>query len=1063
MKSARLLFLFSLILIILTPMIVFGQFGSTNRSSEPKQDSTADYLSLSSDGFPLDYNQSLGGAIDNINGATPELTPAEKQMKADKEFEYKLGQINSSAVILEKRILQMRRNIVAPTRDELAQLTKDIEQVDSELENARPTGFSTASRIQWAQASDRIFSMKTSLSLMAQRGNDTNTVFGSNFFSRASMTTTEQKTVPGNYRVRPGDKLSIVVTSKLGGNDEKSVRVNDNGSVVLAGFGRTAVAGKTISEIRNLLANKVTGKFGQLRIQVSVDEVSSIQVRVAGDVLRPGTFTVSGFSTVLSALNTAGGPSGSGSYRKVSLIRDGEPKKVIDLYDFLLYGSKKGDFSLQDGDLLFVPPVGPTVTIAGEVIRPGRYEPLFPVSLGDILKLAGGVKSEGYLQAVQVGRVLNNEYKVLLSERFARPSEVASFAIQPGDEITVSTVKADTDSQVSISGPVKSPGTYGFQDKMKLSDLLRMAQGFATDKEVYGGRADVLRVDPLNGTSLITVNLDRAIKNEATDDIVLSKLDRVYIYEPEQVVFRPKLITIKGAVAQPGVYKRNNGMKISDVIAASGGVLPDAYLLRADLLRMDSEGKSTLVKVNVQEVLNGNPDSNFQLQDRDFLRIYSINDAEWTDRKVRIEGAVQRPGTYTRSEGMYLSDLLFAAGGLVPEASSSVEVAHLQKPGQSAITKVELVGKAPAPGKDVLLQDQDIVTVPAVNPCLRTPEIIYLTGEVANPGPYILSNREETLADMLQRAGGLTKYADINGLLFLRRRSSMEKPQQEKDSDIILERSRLFADRQFRTQLAKSGVSLPVDYQIMSANSSRELSKPTLSNDSKMNSNKPENKLDLSQIPIDTEGSSQETNTGAGTSETKSSAPETNTALGKPLNISRTNRATIDSMSSKDYTPTNTLDYSNVSIDSQDIANLNESVSRISVNLSLALKDAKSPDNMALRNGDSIFIPKVSNVVTVVGAVMHPHSFAASEGSSVKSFIDRSGGYSPEAARGSVIVVRTNGDAIPWKSVRKVQPGDIIVVPTTGLIDITKQTERVSDVTQILSQVLSSVYVLTKL
>lgn len=1005
------------------------------------------------------------------------MTPAEQQMKQESDFQSKLSRINTSADILEKRILEMRKNIVAPTPEELALVTRNVERTDDDLQKIRPAGSSPANQILWSQTSDRIFSMKAALSVISQRGNDTVHMFGSSFFSGGTLTNIEPKSVPSNYRVRIGDKLDIVVTSRLGGRDEKLARVDANGSVFLAGFGKTIVVGKTISEIRNLFANKVSGKFSQLRVQVSVIEVSPIQVQVAGDVLHPGTYTLSGFSTVLSALSAAGGPSGSGSFRKVSLIHDGDPKKIIDLYDFLLYGSKKSDLPLQDGDMLFVPPVGPTITVAGEVIRPGRYEPEFPVNLGAVLNLAGGVKSGGYLQAVQVGRVVNNEYKVLLSEKFAQSSAVTGFAIQPGDEIMISSIKADTTSQVSIFGPVKAPGTYGYQEKMKLSDLIKVAQGFATDKEVYGGRVDILRVDPLNGTSLISLNLDRALKSEGADDVTLSKLDRVFIYEPEQVVFRPKLVTIRGSVARPGTYKRSDGMKVGDAIAAAGGVMPDAYLVRADLLRRDAEGKSRLIKINVQEVLNGNPDSNIRLQDRDKLQVYSINEAQWTDRKVRIEGAVQRPGTYIRSEGMCLSDLLFAAGGLVPEASSSVEVAHLQKSGLSVITRVELVDKAPAPGKDVTLQDQDIVTVPAVNPCLRAPEIIYLTGEVANPGPYILSSLDEKLADVIKRAGGLTKYANTNGLLFLRRKNTMDKPQQEKDSDVILEKNRLFSDRQFRTQLAKSGVTLPAEYQMPGVGSLPNASKQTTaSSDKKLAYSNPARKVDVNQLTgyvdqpsasdktlVSNETTDQSPENTSNANMSNSESQKVSTAMGTALSNASLDQANVDSGKSKDYTPSRTLDISSVLLDGSDMADLNTNVSRISVNLSLAMKDVKSPDNIALRDGDRIFVPKLSNVVTVVGAVMHPHSFAASEGSNVRSFIERSGGYSPEAARGSVIVVRTNGDAIPWRAVKKVQPGDIIVVPTTGLIDITKQTEKVADVTQILSQILSSVYVLTKL
>ena len=118
------------------------------------------------------------------------------------------------------------------------------------------------------------------------------------------------------------------------------------------------------------------------------------------------------------------------------------------------------------------------------------------------------------------------------------------------------------------------------------------------------------------------------------------------------------------------------------------------------------------------------------------------------------------------------------------------------------------------------------MTVPTMNPSLRAPEVVFLSGEVASPGPYVIVSPDEKLTDVIRRAGGLTRFADRNGLLFLRRRSSLEKPQQELDSDMILRKTRLFADKQFLTQLAKSGMTVPADLLQTGNKSAEELAKP---------------------------------------------------------------------------------------------------------------------------------------------------------------------------------------------------------------------------------------------
>jgi protein involved in polysaccharide export with SLBB domain len=178
--------------------------------------------------------------------------------------------------------------------------------------------------------------------------------------------------------------------------------------------------------------------------------------------------------------------------------------------------------------------------------------------------------------------------------------------------------------------------------------------------------------------------------------------------------------------------------------------------------------------------------------------------------------------------------------------------------------------------------------------------------------------------------------------------------------------------------------------------------------------------------------------------------------MGEPIKGRRLDGANNGS----DYVPSRSADL--VPQGGDDTLSQEEDVARISVNLDSALNDPVSPDNLTLRDGDRIRVPKVTNVVTVIGAVLHPHSFAAGGGKNAEYYIQRSGGFSPEASKGDVVVVRTNGDAMPMRSVKSVMPGDIIVVPTTGLIDITKKWEKVGNVTKVVSDILSSVFVLTR-
>lgn len=817
--------------------------------------------------------------------------------------------------------------------------------------------------------------------------------------------------------------------------------------------------GKTARQFNNLLSSQISSKFRQLKVDATIESIASIRVHIVGEVAKPGSYVLNGMATVFTALYTAGGPTKAGTFRRITVSRDGEPDRVIDLYNLLINGSKKQDIPLEDGDLVFVPPVGKTITVGGEVVRPGRYEPNFPITLSQAIKLAGGAKPGGYLQAVQVERVENNEYKTLLSAPMGGDGNKAGFKIQAGDEVTVTSVRPDRTNQVSINGLVVSPGMYGFKSGMHVIDLIKLAQGLSQDKEVYTGRADILRIDPLKGTELVTFNLEKALKGDAEQNVVLHKLDRIFIYSPEQVVFRPMLITIKGAIVTPGTYKRSRGMRVSDAIAAAGGILPEAYLQRADLIRHKDSDAIELVKVDLQKALNGDPTSNVDLTDRDELTIYTADQAGWRDRTIRIEGAVQRPGAYQRAEGMRVSDLIFAAGGLLPEGAQSVEVAHSGDAGASTITKVDLAKLPMGTDADPILKDGDIVTVPSLNPFIRTPEIVYLTGEVVKPGPYVLANQNEKLTDVIARAGGLTGSADQNGMMFLRRKESFQNTQQEKDADVVLKKSRIFADKEFLLALSKMGVSLPPNILASGVASQEDLTKPVevvpmKTNGSDANAISEGTSADKTgSVNLQVDEASYKTSmkqqaksvadkTGMVKSEEENASNQIN-PFGPPI-------STSESIGQSGYI-------------SDDPLSILADSARISVSLSKALKEPNTPDNLALRNGDRIFIPKQTDVVTVMGAVLHPHSFAAGPGKNADYYIERSGGFSQEASKGHVIVVRANGDALPKNSVRSVEPGDIIVVPSTGLLDISKKWERVGSATKVISDILSSVFVLTKI
>ena len=964
-------------------------------------------------------------------GAAPEDTQAEQLQKSENAFQTKLVTLTKLVNALEARIGELRRQAAPPADSDVQRINQDLAVYERDTSGLATLSISPLAQAQRTDLLDRLFEMNVGLEIMSRRWDASWSVFGMDFFQSAPpLTSPSQQPVPANYRIRAGDSLKIVTTSVLGAQSEYNLVVDSKGGIRLSGAGRMPAAGMTTSQLRQLLADKLSSRFGNLRVEVWIQELATLQVQVSGEIRRPGTYTLTGMPTVISALYQAGGPKRTaGSFRHISVFRDGARKCNVDLYEFLLSGDKSQDILLEDGDLIFVDPVGPTVSVGGEVIRPGRYEPDFPIMLGELLRMAGGVKPSGYLQNVSVERVVNNEYVVLLSGPLVEADGRSKFVLQAGDEISVLAVRQDKTNKVSIEGPLASPGMFGLREGMRVSGLVKLARGLAEDREVYGKRADILRIDPLEGTEIITFSLDKALSGDPEHDILLQKLDQVFLYVPDQIVFRPRLVTLSGAVARPAVYRRTQGMRVSDVIAAAGGVRPQAYLTRANLTRRDADDKTTLYRIDLQAALNGDPDANLVLSDRDKITIFTYDEVQWQDRSVRVEGAVQRPGVYVRSENMRVSDLVFISGGLLPEAARELEVARHAGNGENDVTAVDVANLLSGSEGDVLLADGDVVTVPAVNSYVRSPQIVYVKGEVTNPGPYPLRSRHETITSVIERAGGLTDLANVRGALFLRQRENFENIQQAQDVENVLRRAQLFADKQFMAHLGKIGMQMPTDF-MKSTDSIRD------------DAGKPSEVIAEERLEgTGTVSVTRADGTAAPGEEVAPEIPqESASAMGPALGPS-------DTFSLFDGTDT--------------LAPVTESV-RISVDLAEALGDVDSPDNLTLRNGDRIVIPKKTNVVTVIGAVLHPHSLATGPGKNADYYIERSGGYAQDASRKHVIVVRANGEALPKNAVKSVEPGDVVVVPTTGFIDVTRKWEKTRNVTKVISDILSSVFILTR-
>jgi len=377
---------------------------------------------------------------------------------------------------------------------------------------------------------------------------------------------------------------------------------------------------------------------------------------------------VSGLGSVFNALFVAGGPSRQGSLRAITLRHlEGAPE-TIDLYSFLMHGDRSGDLRLRQGDTLFVPVIGPTVAVTGQVKRPAIYELADHESLKDVLAFAGGLTAHADPREVSIERVEGHLRRVVEEVPWDEVETAGKHPLQSGDLVTVRAIFPQVEGKIELSGEVKQPGRYPWHEGMHLSELL-----YSRDQllpHCFLDYAEVRRVDPVTlRESVLSFSPARLLGGNDKDDVTLLDRDQIRLYS-EQELARRDFVEVRGQVAKPGRYSFLPGMRIRDLIYQAGNLTNAAYLGEGELTRLHVSGSKTTTEriyFNVDDALAGRGEHDQLLAPNDQLFIRAVPD--WSvERVVHVEGEVRFPGTYTFRRGERISEILQRAGGFTPRA-----------------------------------------------------------------------------------------------------------------------------------------------------------------------------------------------------------------------------------------------------------------------------------------------------------------------------------------------------------------------------------------------------------
>ncbi len=303
-------------------------------------------------------------------------------------------------------------------------------------------------------------------------------VYGDSLFRRVPSTFAPLWFTPvtPDYVLGPGDQLVIRIWGQVNFNAE--LTIDRSGSVYLPKVGDVHVAGLPYSELQQHLHDAIGRIYRNFNLSVELGQLRSIQVFLVGQARRPGTYTVSSLSTLVTALFATGGPSVQGSLRDIQVKRGSEIVTHFDLYDLLINGDKSKDVPLLSGDVIYIPPVGPQVAVGGSVRVPAIYELKGPTSVSEILRFAGGLSTTASLERASIERIDGHKDRRTLD--ISLEGAGLETALRQGDILYVVPISPQFQNTVTLRGNVAVPGRFTWHPGMKLSEIVPDSKSLIT-------------------------------------------------------------------------------------------------------------------------------------------------------------------------------------------------------------------------------------------------------------------------------------------------------------------------------------------------------------------------------------------------------------------------------------------------------------------------------------------------------------------------------------------------------------------------------------------------------
>ncbi|HEX3968250.1 MAG TPA: SLBB domain-containing protein [Edaphobacter sp.] len=580
--------------------------------------------------------------------------------------------------------------------------------------------------------------------------------------------------VPPDYVVGPGDELLIQVWGQVSLNSRYVV--DRSGSIYIPQVGSVHVAGVSFAQMHDFLKGQMGRVFRNFDLNVNMGQLRSIQVFVVGQARRPGSYTISSLSTLVNALFATGGPNPQGSLRHIQLKRGNTVVVDFDLYDLLLHGDKSKDEKLLPGDVIYIPPAGAQVAVAGSVNSPAIYElkSADGTTVGDILELAAGLTNVASKETVRLERLDERRMRSIIEVPLDAPGRET--VLRNGDLLELNALSGQYKDAVTLRGNVANPGRYAWKAGMRVRDLLPSKDALITREYwlkrsqlgqpmltyipsclpktpfgipslIYGipvgdeGQNPNWRYSSTRNPNLIGLPFgsEGGSSTQSDDGMTDGGLDCSTVPESQTAA------SGRNDRYTPPAF---NGSNVANGYAASGSTSsnPNQPLYStAQNNQTPNQMSATTASVGANTIVNS---SAGQFKPRNDVKL-SEPDIDWSYAVVERQS----------KENLTTSLVPFNLGKLVLEGDSS--------------QNIELL-----PGDVVTIFSKADIHVPQA----QQTRYVRLEGEIGSAGVYSVLPGE-TLRHLVQRAGGITPDAYLYGAEFTR--ESTRRVQQQRLDEYI--------------------------------------------------------------------------------------------------------------------------------------------------------------------------------------------------------------------------------------------------------------------------------------